>query len=110
MPIQVSSSNSHAIVDKLVASMDEETHVEVRDRKHRISFLFLAGKARHPTRDHSLDGPTDLAALRHEAKSFHRRFQVLVKNEAHQSSALTHTRKSGLVWCNFSNSMAVRQV
>ncbi|CAM9283951.1 unnamed protein product, partial [Phaeothamnion confervicola] len=51
-----------------------QTYQEVMYAKHNTTFVFLAGRANNALVDHSLEGPTYMAALEREAAFYRRRY------------------------------------
>ena len=56
---------------------ENTTYNEIRDIKHNTTFVFLDGLTKNPIRDHDMEGPTYLQALKLEAVEHKKRMSHL---------------------------------
>ena len=56
---------------------ENTTYNEIRDIKHNTTFIFLDGLTKNPIRDHDMEGPTYILALKLEAREHKKRMSHL---------------------------------
>ena len=72
--------------------------IEVLERKHNTSFVFLKAVANHALKDHNIDGPTYLRILEHEAALLHTWLAEVYADELVNASAVRYIRKRLSSW------------
>ena len=78
---------------KADSGQNHSTLMEIRDRKHNTSFVFLHGKANNAITDHGIPGSTYRDALLREACEFHVRIAQMKESAIQEATFIRKIRK-----------------
>lgn len=87
------------VVDRRAANLMNKYYkynasfIEILEAKHNTSFVFLQGLAQNSIMDHSLEGPTYMGVLRHEAIEYYKRVADMITKDNADRNMIRLARK-----------------